>query len=107
MGQKRKRQESHLECPSPRPVFHQVFILKVVKVFCFDTLLEVFILKGLRLHQNCATVVSLFVLRRWTLDWGYGIVDRYICRLDYRRSSGLSREKNLGLHVKGAARQGL
>jgi len=31
-----------------------VFILKVVKVLCFDTLLEVFILKGLRYQQNCA-----------------------------------------------------
>ena len=35
-------------CPLPHPaVFHQVFILKVVKVICFDTLLEVLILKGL------------------------------------------------------------
>jgi hypothetical protein len=29
--------------------FVQVFILKIVKVFCFDTLLQVFILKGLKL----------------------------------------------------------
>ena len=29
----------------PPPVFSQVFILKVVKVLCFDTLLQVFILK--------------------------------------------------------------
>jgi len=31
--------------PSPPAVFHQVFILKAVKVLCFDTLLEVLILK--------------------------------------------------------------
>ena len=31
-----------------------MFILKVVKVLCFDTLLQVFILKGLTLHKNCA-----------------------------------------------------
>ena len=30
-----------------------MFILKEVKVVCFDTLLEVLILKGLILHQNC------------------------------------------------------
>jgi hypothetical protein len=40
----------------PPPVFSQVFILKGDKVVCFDTLLEVFILKGLTLHQNCARV---------------------------------------------------
>src|SRR6266478_2676686 len=42
--------------PPTRPVFHQVFILKAVKVVCFDTLLEVLILKRLTLHKNCATV---------------------------------------------------
>ena len=31
-----------------------MFILKGVEVLCFDTLLQVFILKGLTLHQNCA-----------------------------------------------------
>ena len=31
-----------------------MFILNVVKVVCFDTLLQVLILKGVRLHQNCA-----------------------------------------------------
>jgi len=31
-----------------------VLILKEVKVVCFDTLLQVLILKGLALHQNCA-----------------------------------------------------
>jgi hypothetical protein len=31
-----------------------VLILNVVKALCFDTLLEVLILKGLILHQNCA-----------------------------------------------------
>jgi hypothetical protein len=30
-----------------------VFILKEVKVVCFDTLLQVLILKGVTLHQNC------------------------------------------------------
>src|SRR5229473_6518336 len=38
-------------CP---PVFSQVLILNVDKVVCFDTLLQVLILKGLILHQNCA-----------------------------------------------------
>jgi coenzyme F420-reducing hydrogenase delta subunit len=32
---------------TPPPVFSQVFILKIVKVLCFDTLLQVFILKAL------------------------------------------------------------
>ena len=41
----------HFVRPPPHPaVFHQVFILKVVKVLCFDTLLQVLILKGLTLH---------------------------------------------------------
>lgn len=41
--------------PLPHPAFfHQVLILKVVEVFCFDTLLQVLILNGLTLHQNCA-----------------------------------------------------
>jgi hypothetical protein len=35
-----------------------VFILKVVKVLYFDTLLHVLILKVLRLHQNCAGLVG-------------------------------------------------
>ena len=38
-----------------------MFILKGVKVICFDTLLQVLILKGFTLHQNCATLY-----RRWT-----------------------------------------
>jgi hypothetical protein len=32
----------------PLPCFSKVLILKIDKVLCFDTLLEVFILKGLR-----------------------------------------------------------
>src|SRR6266853_2826062 len=36
----------------PLPCFSQVFILKVVKVLCFDTLLQVFILKGLTGKHN-------------------------------------------------------
>ena len=36
----------HRSPPAPSPgVFSQVFILKLVKVLCFDTLLQVFILK--------------------------------------------------------------
>src|SRR2546426_3539772 len=51
-GQEEVRQSS---LPLPHPVcFSQVFILKRVKVVCFDTLLQVLILKGLALHQNCA-----------------------------------------------------
>ena len=33
------------ETMAPSPYFSQVFILKIVKVLCFDTLLQVFILK--------------------------------------------------------------
>ena len=41
--------------PSPHPpVFHEVFILKGVKVVCFDTLSEVFILQDL----ECTTIVQ-------------------------------------------------
>jgi hypothetical protein len=36
--------------PHPPWVFLQVFIPQGVKVLCFDTLLQVFILKGLRLR---------------------------------------------------------
>jgi hypothetical protein len=43
-----------LNSPPHPAVFHQVFILKEVKVVCFDTLLEVLILKGFTFHQNCA-----------------------------------------------------
>jgi hypothetical protein len=34
----------------PSPCFSQVFILKGVKVLCFDTLLQVFILNDLGVH---------------------------------------------------------
>ena len=44
----------HGGAPHP-PVFDEVFILKRVKVVCFDTLSQVLILKGLILHQNCAS----------------------------------------------------
>src|SRR6266850_3116441 len=45
--------DSWLLPPSPNPpVFHQVFILKAVIVVCFDTLLQVLILKGLTLHKT-------------------------------------------------------
>ena len=36
----------------PSPVFSQVFILKEVKVLCFDTLLQVFILKVLTIEAE-------------------------------------------------------
>jgi hypothetical protein len=38
--------------PSP-PSFSQVFILKKVKVICFDTLLQVFILNNLEGREKC------------------------------------------------------
>ena len=38
-----------------------MFILKIVKVLCFDTLLQVFILKGLTLHKNGA-LIQVFIL---------------------------------------------
>jgi len=37
-----------LVSPPPSPCFSQVLILKGVKVLCFDTLLQVLILKGFR-----------------------------------------------------------
>src|SRR5258707_622131 len=40
--------------PSPSPCFSQVLILKRDKVVCFDTLLQVLILKLFMSHQNCA-----------------------------------------------------
>jgi hypothetical protein len=36
----------------PSPLFSQVFILKGVKVLCFDTLLQVLILKVVRLGPD-------------------------------------------------------
>ena len=47
-----------------------MFILKGDKVFCFDTLLEVLILKGFTLHQNCAKcgfLAILFILNGFKL----------------------------------------
>jgi|SRR5689334_11022071 len=44
---------SYFPLPHP-PVFHEVFILKGVKVVCFDTLSEVFILRGL----HCTKIVQ-------------------------------------------------
>jgi len=47
----------------PSPYFSQVFILKAVKVLCFDTLLQVFILKVVtgRLldSSNCPTIAFI------------------------------------------------
>jgi hypothetical protein len=45
---------------APSPYFSQVFILKVVKVLCFDTLLQVFILKVVSLTAYC----PLFALQQ-------------------------------------------
>ena len=47
-----------------------MLILKGVKVVCFDTLLEVLILKGLTLHQDCANrriSVNVLILKRFKL----------------------------------------
>src|SRR5260370_17985551 len=56
------------------PIFHQVLILKEDKVVCFDTLLEVLILKGVALHQNCAkwgfspfVLFQVFILKGFKL----------------------------------------
>ena len=55
------------ETMAPSPYFSQVFILKIVKVLCFDTLLQVFILKvvsppidpfGLEMTMNRARLVK-------------------------------------------------
>ena len=43
----------------PLPCFSKVLILKGDKVLCFDTPLEVFILKVLRWHQNRAKRVLI------------------------------------------------
>src|SRR5712692_97695 len=46
--------------PPPSPPFSQVFILKGVKVLCFDTLLQVLILKDVRRkHNSCAKLAHL------------------------------------------------
>jgi hypothetical protein len=51
----------------PLPLFF-ISVLKADKVLCFDTLLEVFILKGLRWHKNRAKCV--LILR----DFGCGVL---------------------------------
>jgi hypothetical protein len=48
---RRYTQRCHAIGDTPSPGFLQVLILKRVKVFCFDTLLQVLILKGLTLEQ--------------------------------------------------------
>jgi hypothetical protein len=40
----------------PSPCFLKVFILKGVKVVCFDTVLEVLILKGVKSGRICGAV---------------------------------------------------
>jgi hypothetical protein len=46
----------------PSPCFPKVFILKGVKVLCFDTLLEVLILKGVKRRAEWAA-------RKGNQDW--------------------------------------
>src|SRR5437899_1371939 len=63
---------------TPPPGSSQVFILKVVKVLCFETLLQVFILKGLtavimRLTQKGARLP----LERAGLRWTYFFFARH------------------------------
>jgi hypothetical protein len=48
---------SPMEGPPP-PGFSQVFILKGLKVVCFDTLLQVLILKTLTFEKNCADLTA-------------------------------------------------
>src|SRR5713226_3855850 len=43
----KRQQDCRTPHAPPSPLFSQVFILKGVKVLCFDTLLQVLILKGL------------------------------------------------------------
>ena len=47
------------------PAFSQVLILKPDKVICFDTLLQVLILKVFMLHQNCAQRIITEGRRDW------------------------------------------
>jgi hypothetical protein len=69
----------------PPPVFSQVLILKVVKVVCFDTLLQVLILKTLTLKKNCENATGETPFWRKAFQgrkqkrqqgcWRYGIRD--------------------------------
>src|SRR6266852_754726 len=52
---RRARSSQSQAARPPSPLFSQVLILKVVKVLCFDTLLQVLILRDLRVHQKCAS----------------------------------------------------
>jgi hypothetical protein len=45
--------------PSPLG-FSQVLILKVVKVLCFDTLLQVLILKKLVVYRRCPRISAIY-----------------------------------------------
>src|SRR5207245_2139078 len=47
--------------------FSQVFILKVVKVLCFDTLFQVFILKGLRCYAGSIEIGGVYKQKRGCL----------------------------------------
>ena len=60
------RQKSYPIPPSPPPVFSQVLILKGVKVVCFDTLLQVLILKELVEEQFRGRMATR---ERTTWEW--------------------------------------
>jgi hypothetical protein len=69
------------------PCFAEVVDFKD-KVFCFDTLLEAFIVKGLRLHQNCA-ISSPLCRRAGILNPASPLTIRLNCYqyLQYSRNS--------------------
>src|SRR6266403_2132521 len=49
----------------PPPYFSQVFILKLVKVLCFDTLLQVFILKVVTARPLDSSKLPTIKLAHW------------------------------------------
>src|SRR4029077_7628898 len=67
--------------PAPLPLgFSQVFILKVVKVLCFDTLLKVLFLKEVsqRTHRGTSLerLVDMEVSRKKIRFWDFWAVSR-------------------------------
>jgi len=60
------RSTAALHAPLPLG-FSQVFILKAVKVLCFDTLLQVFILKGLRCYAASIEIGGVHKQKRGSL----------------------------------------
>ena len=82
-----------------------MFILKGVKVLSFDTLLEVLILKGLTLHQNCAKYGPSDVLEV-LLDAGARMLqdDSYCCGVGVGfLRTGFSPEAGAGMAAAGFA----